>query len=983
MMKRVFLFLLAMVVACGGPKPTPTIPDPGTGQPDAEQPVVEAVKPAPVDPPLALWPEVKRGRLPNGLTYYVMKNKKPEKRALLWLAVNSGSVQEDDDQRGLAHFVEHMAFNGTKRFPKDEIIKYIEKIGMRFGADLNAYTSWDETVYTLEVPTDDQEFVGKGFDILRDWSGAITFDPVEVDKERGVVLEEWRLGLGAGRRLFDKHVKQMFKGSRYADRVVIGLPETLKHAPRDTLVRYYKDWYRPDMMAVIVVGDFEDAAAIEREIVAKFGDLKNPAQPRARPRGDVPKAGGTRVSIERDHEQTSQSVTVYNMLAHRAEATERDFRRSIVEQVYGQIFNERFGTLARKQGAPFMGAGMGISNQTRDIDAFSRGASVKGGKVEEALRSMFEEVLRIEKHGFTQGELDRARTNLRSRVEQSVFDAPTARSRGHAQEITRNFFEREFMIGRTAERDLTIKMLPQITLAELNSLARSYGGADNRVIVISGPDDKPLPTEARVLAIVDEVAKASLEPWIEKPPAAALMAQLPKPGTVAKEGKLDKLGVTEWTLSNGARVIVKPTDFEADSVILGGSSPGGLAMASAAQYAHARFADTIASLGGMAELDVEEVGKVLAGKQASASTSINEVTETVRGQASAKDLETMFQLVHLRMTAPRKDDDAIAVWKANFSEQLTNRERSPDVQFGIKSNDVLWQNHARRKQAKPADIAKIDPDKALAFYKDRFGDATDFTFVIVGTVDLAKLKPLVETYLASLPAKGRKEKEKDLGVRRVGGAVKKSWALGQEPKARVSITFHGDEAWTRDKDRDMYILGRVLSTKLREVMRENMGGVYGVGAGGFLSRSPHQERSFNVGFGADPARVDELVKAAQQEIATIIKDGAEAKYLDNVKKGFERERELQLRTNGFWSSWLESSYRYGDDPAMILDPAPMIARMTSANVKAAAKRYLDHKRVYQAIMVPADAAKAPKKDPPKPPAPKQDPKVIPGVEKTP
>jgi zinc protease len=965
-MKRVSLALLAILVACGGSTPTPKPPDPGPGSGtpvDTAKPDITTTSPAPVDPPLALWPNVKKGVLPNGLTYYILKNKKPDKRVLLWLAVNSGSVQEDDDQRGLAHFVEHMAFNGTKRFPKMDIVNYIEQIGMRFGADLNAYTSWDETVYQLEVPTDDWKFVAKGFDVLRDWSSEVLFEPAEVDKERGVVLEEWRLGLGAGRRLFDKHVKVLFKGSRYADRLTIGLSETLKNAPRDTLVRYYKDFYRPDLMALVVVGDFEDQAAIEKEITTKFGDLKAPAKPRPRPRGEVPKATGTRISIETDHEQTSQSISVLNLLPSRKQANTADFRRQLQEQLYGRILNERMRHLARNKDAAFMGAGAGFGGQTREIEAFSLSATIKNNQVEPALRALFSEVLRVEQHGFTQGELDRAKAGIARNFEQAVADAPTMRSRGLAAELVRNYFESEFVIGPTAERDLAIKLLPGIALAELNQLARGAGGADNRVILYSGPDDKPPPVQDKLRAVIDEVAKQKLEPWVDKAPATTLMATLPKPGTITKETKNDKLGTTEWKLSNGIRVIVKPTDFDADAVLLSGISPGGLATASNALFPDARWADSIVGLGGVADFDAEDLGKVLTGKQASASTSVNEITESLSGRASVRDLETMFQLLYLRVTAPRKDDNAIAVWRQNLTENLTNREKSPDFQFSNQSGDVLWQNHPRRKTPKAADVEKINVDKAIAFWKDRFGDVGDFTITIVGTVDLAKLKPLVETYLASLPSKGRKEKEKDLGMRRVGGVVKKSWALGQEPKARVSILFHGDQRWTRDEDRDMYILSRVAGIRLREVMREDMGGVYGVGAGGGLSRSPRQERTFSVSFGADPTRVDELIAAANAELAKLAKDGIGAEYLDKVKKGFEREREIQLKTNSFWLGWLETSARFGDDPNLVLDPEPMIKRMTSDNVKASAKKYIDGKRLYQAIMLPA--AGAPKAEPKK------------------
>lgn len=924
--------------------------------------------PSPDELPLPLWPEVKSAKLPNGLTYYVLKHKKPEKRAFLWLAVNAGSVLEDDDQQGLAHFDEHMAFNGTKRFPKAEIINYLEKIGMRFGADLNAYTNFDQTVYQLEVPTDDPAFVPRGFDILRDWAGDVSYDPAEVNKERGVVLEEWRLGRGAGQRLFDKQAKVLFAGSRYADRLPIGQPETLKTAPREALQRFYRDWYRPDLMAVIAVGDFDDPAAVEREIAAKFGDLKGPPSPRPRTRAEVPKAGGTRVSIETDRENPNTQVSVYNLLPHRPEASPRDLRRTVVEQLYQSIMSERLGVIARRKDAPFAGASAGVQGMTREIDAFARGARAKAGRAEDALRALFTEVLRVERHGFTRTELDRARIDAARGYEQNAAEEATTDARSFTGEITRHYFEGEFMIGRAAERDFALTFLPTVSLEELNSLAQSFGGADNRVVVIAGPEGKPLPSKERVLAIVDEAARGPLDPWQDKAAAGSLLATPPKPGAIVKESTIEALGVTEWTLSNGVRVIVKPTDFDADAVFLDGSSPGGLATAPAALFPHARFADDVVPLGGAGELDLEALGKALTGKRVGAAASIGETVEGVEASASARDLETMFQLVYLRLTAPRQDDDAIAVWQANTAERLADRLRVPDVQFSLRSSEALWKNNPRRMPPTPADVEKIDAAKAFAFYKDRFGDASDFTFAIVGTVDVAKLRPLVETYLASLPAKGRHEREKDLGVRPVAGVVKKSFALGQDPKARVSMFFHGDEPWTRDKDRDMFVLGRVLSIRLRENLREDMGGVYGVGAGGYLSRRPHPERGFSISYGCDPARVDELIKATQAEISALAKNGIGAEYLEKVKQSYLREREVQLKSNRFWSSWLLNARRFNDDPKLILDPSGLLARMTSDNVKASAKRYLDGGQYYEAVMLPAAGTPAAPPSPPSPPS---------------
>jgi len=941
-------------VACGGSNPPAAAPARAAAA--ARAPAPATPSPGGEDAVLPLWPEVKRGTLPNGLTYYVLKHGKPEHRAFLWLAVNAGAVQEDDDQRGLAHFDEHMAFNGTRRFPKSDIVNYLEKIGMRFGADLNARTGFDDTVYELEVPTDHKEFLARGFDILHDWAGDVSYDPAEVDKERGVVKEEWRLGRGAQQRIFDKQAPVLFKGTRYAVRLPIGLPEILDKATRDRLYQFYKDWYRPDLMAVIEVGDFDDPAAIEQQIQARFGDLKNPPNERPRATAGVPKADGPRIAIESDRELPATIVSVYNVFPHRPEASYKDFRRIVVEQVYQTILNDRFSVIARRPDAPFVAAEAGIASETREIDMFARQAQAKPGKLDQAIASLFTEVLRVERHGVTDTELERARVIIARSYEQGAAEDATADSRTFTEELTRNFFESELVIGRKLEHELTLKYLPTVTLAEMNALARTFGGAADRVILIAGPDASkapPLPSKDHVLAIIDDVARQTIEPWEDRASKAQLMDQPPAAGKITRETKVDAIGVTEWQLSNGARVILKPTDYQADQVALLGTSPGGLAMASDKDYNDARFADDLAAVGGVGQLDVEELQKVLAGKHVTASATIGDTTESVEAGASARDLEAMFQLVHLEMTAPRKDERAIGVWRANAIDQLTNRQREPEVQFQIQSQAILYKRNPRRRSPEPADVEKVNPDKALTFYKSRFGDATDFTFVVVGAFDPAQLRPLVETYLASLPARGRKEKEKDVGIRKVAGVVKQAWNLGQEPKASVQLVFHGDEPWSRDKDRDNFLLGQVLQIRLREVLREDMGGVYGVRVAGSLSRAPHPERGFSISFGCDPARVDELVKATFDEIARIQQAGIGDEYLEKVRQTFTREREVQLRSNEFWLGWLSVAYRFGDDPTLVLDPSKMLARATSDHMKAAARRYLDAKQYFEPILLPA------------------------------
>jgi zinc protease len=939
-------FLVALLVACSGgsKRPTTKPDDPGGKVGDVA-----------AEPALPLWDRVKKGTLPNGLTYYVLPHAKPANRVYLWLAVNAGSVQEDDDQRGLAHFVEHMAFNGTERFEKHEIVDYLQKIGVDFGADLNAYTSFDQTVYQLQVPTDDPTFVGKGLDILRDWAGGISFDPEEVEKERGVVLEEWRLGRGAWARLFDEQAPVLFAGSRYADRLVIGLPDTLKTAPRDTLVRYYKDWYRPDLMAVIVVGDI-DPATLEQEITSRFADLKGPEQPRERPRAEVPRADGTRISIETDKEMPQTSINIYNTFAHRPEASKSDYRRLIRDGLYHLMLNERFETLRQQPDAPFLFAGSSTSDVVREVEGFSRFAAVKDGRVDEALEVLLAEVIRVERHGFTAPELERAAKQWLRGIQQAALEIDKRDGRELADEITRNYFEGELMIGRAAEAALAEELIPTITLEELNTLAREWGGDENRVIMIAGPEGLKA-TEAKVKEVVAAVGKRELEPWRDEVAGKELIARKPAPGTISAERTLDKVGVVEWTLSNGIKVVVKPTDFENDTFMMQGFSAGGTATASDADFPSARFASEVVGAGGAGEHSDAMLDKLLAGKVVNVYPWIGEVEEGINATGSAQDVEAIFQLVYLTMQQPRKDAQAFAVWKQQTLEWVANRRVDPGNAFWEDMGAVLSKDHPRRKPPEVADVEKVELDKALAFYQDRFGDAGDFTFVIVGNVDPEKLRPLVETYLGGLATAGRKEKEKDLGIKRPKGKTIKTIAKGIEPKAQVYLTFHGDQKWTRDDERDLGIFVEVLNLRLFEVLREDMGGVYGVGVWGGITRKPKQERTLTVQFGCAPENVDKLKKAVFDEIAALQKSGIGDDYLEKVRKGRVRQREVALRENWAWSGWLSQAYRHGDDLDVVLDLEADLARVSSARIKASAKKFADGKQYVLGVLTPEAAAK--------------------------
>jgi zinc protease len=959
MMRGSALVAWIVLVACGAP-PAARIPP----QPAAPPPPAAVAAPVPpADPVVALAPEIKRGTLANGLTYYVMAHRSPAGRAALWLAVNAGSVLEDDDQRGLAHFVEHMAFNGTRRFPRQAIVDYIEKAGIRFGADLNARTSFDETVYQLTVPTDNRDTLMTGLDILRDWAGDVSFDPVEVDKERGVVLEEWRLGRGPFARINDRQWPVMFQGSGYAERLPIGLPETIKGAPRDKLVRFYKDWYRPHNLAVIAVGDFAPAE-IEHAIAARFGDLVESAHPRVRAPVPVPHDHDLAVTIATDRELPVTRVAIYDKLDHRPSATRGDFRRSIVERLYGQMLDARLGELAQDPAAPFITASSSTSVLTRTSDGFVRSARAKDGRVTETLAALFREIARVEKYGFLPAELERARGELVSEYETSAREWDKAPLRVIAEEITRNFLDDEEMPGRKWELEAVREIAPRVALDELDHLARTWGGVRGRVIAISGPADAKLPSEVEIRAVARTAATLPVEPWKDSggagPVAArALIEHPPAPGKVVTTAHDADADATVWTLGNGIRVIVKPTVFHNDEVLFTGWQLGGTSLVPDKDYVHARFASEIANASGAGELDAIALRKQLAGKVASASVLLGERSEQVGGSARPADLETALQLLHLRLTASRRDERAFAAWKERQRDFLQHRTALPDLAFAEEMLAVTSGNHLRRRPATAEMLDQVDLDRALAIYRDRLADLGGLTFVFVGNVELATLQPLVETYLGSLPARGRKAHWKDIGIKYPAGRITRTVAAGSEAKSRVELAMTAPDRWTFDAERDAEILSMVLQIRLREVLREDLGGVYSVRVSALVTREPVQRRRLTISFGCDPANVETLEAAALAEVRAIAKGGIGADYLTKVTEQLRRGREVDLKTNRWWQSQLQGAYYYHDDFARSVDLDATLQRVTSARIQAAAAHFLDEHNLIVGILRPAPDAAPP------------------------
>lgn len=911
---------------------------------------------------LPLDPKVRTGTLPNGLRYYIRQNAKPEKRAELRLVVNAGSILETDQQLGLAHFIEHTAFNGTTHFAKNDLVKYLESIGVRFGADLNAYTGFDETVYILPIPTDTSRIVDQAFQILEDWAHGQVFDSTEVVNERGVVREEWRGRKGAADRMLQQWLPVAFKGSRYATRLPIGTEQSIMTATPSRLRAFYKTWYRPDLMAVIAVGDF-DPATIEREIKQHFGGI--PRVPKAAPRtlATVPPNHEPLVAIASDKEATSSSVEVTFKLPHESTHTVADYRRGLVEQLYLGMLNSRLEEISQKANAPFLGAGASKGSFfARTTDAFTLGAGVKDGGIERGLEALLVEARRVDEHGFLQSELDRAKQNMLRAYERAYAERDKTQSDALVQEYISNYLEGEASPGIQYEYPLAQQLLPTVTLAEVNKLASNWISDENRVIIAESPvkPDVKIPTKADLLAVFDRAAHDSVTAYTENVSGDALVDSLPAAGTVVSETVNPTVGITEWRLSNGVRVLVKPTDFKADEVLMSAFSEGGTSLAPDSLYMSAWLAPQIVYASGAGKFNLVDLGKRLSGKAASVTPSIGETSEGLSGRASPKDLETLLQLTYLDFTAPRLDTAAYQAMKNQIAAFLANRGSSPGQVFQDTVQVTMTQHAFRARPLTAATFAEVSPERALAFYKDRFADASDFTFVFVGNLDLQTFKPLVERYLGALPSIHRKETWRDVSAKAPDGIVEKTVRKGVEPKATTRITFTGPFTYAPENRFALRALIDLFQIKLNETLREQLGGTYSPSVNGGGSRLPPHEYAISVVFGSAPENVEKLTKSTFALIDTLQRQGPSKADVDKVREQMLREREVDLKQNAYWLTNIAGRTEAGEPLEGLLGAYDdMIRKLTPDQIQAAARQYFDTRHYARFVLLPETAAPKP------------------------
>jgi zinc protease len=907
--------------------------------------------------PLPLDPAIRTGTLPNGLTFFIRKNARPEKRVLLRLAVKAGSIDEADDQRGLAHMLEHMAFNGSAHFKAGELVSYLESVGARFGPHVNAYTSYDETVYMLDLPTDRDGVVRRGFEALSDFGGRATLDTKEIDKERGVVIEEWRGRLGAGTRMQQPQMAALFGKSRYTDRIPIGTPETLRTFKPDRLREFYRKYYRPDRMAVVVVGDI-DPMAMEALVREHFGTLRARGKG-ARPASPIPPHADTRYVSVSDPEAQGSSVSIIHKHPMQTLRTAAEYRQSLVRGLMHQMLGARFAEIARRPDAPFLRAGSGDDEFGRTVEAFSVSARVQDGGIDKGLAALAEELSRVRMHGFGEAELERAKRSTLAAYERAYNERDKSESGGYASELISYFLAGDAAPGIETELQLARKFIPTITAQEIGTLARQLVADHDRVVLATSPQKDGLApaTEAALRAALKSGEDTPVTAWRDEVSAKELMAKAPTPGTITSRREIPELGVTVLSLSNGVEVWLKPTDFRNDQVIFTSYARGGTATASREDYLDATFSTSLIGIAGVGGFTPVELGKLLAGRIASASPYMSDYTDGVSGSSTPKDLEVALQLTHLFFTAPNTDPTAIDLMRRRLQANIANRDQSPGSVFGDRVRSINTLDHYTAKPLRAEDIAKLNPERMQAIYKQRFANAANFTFFFVGAFKVDDVAPLLATYLGSLPSKGSRDAQTgQLHLQFPAAVQRETVNKGREPRSQTIISFFANTGLEELEVHRLRAATGVLQNRLRDILREELGGTYSVGVG-YSDTSPEPGYgTTSVQFGSSPDNVEKLTSAVMTELDRLRREGPTAADVDKAKQAEKNDLQTSLRQNGYWLNSLQTMHLLGRDPLRINQRMERADSLSVENVHAAFKKYFPAERYTVVTLMPESTA---------------------------
>jgi len=900
-------------------------------------------------------PQVKVGKLDNGLTYYIQKNSRPEKRLELRLVVKAGSILEDEDQLGLAHYTEHMAFNGSTHFKKHELVSYLQSIGLKFGADLNAYTSFNETVYILPIPTDKREDIEKAFLVLEDWAQGVSFEDPAIESERSIVLEELRLGKGAQDRMNKVLLPKIFSGSLYAKRLPIGTEESLKGFKFDAIKRFYKDWYRPNLMAVVVVGDIDPTDA-QKLVEQHFSKLRNPANERARNYPQIPVRKDVEAVVVTDKEATNNIMQVlYPVTEDRVVRTVGDYRQKLLERLFGMMLGQRMQELTQQSNPPFVGGGSGLGRLVHGYRSFNSSALLGRGGVGPAMDALVLENQRAKQFGFQTVELERSKKNLLRAVEQAHAEREKTDSGRYAAEYIRNFLESETIPGISNEMMYAQELLPTITLADVNAFAKTAipGQSAKLLVYMGNQKEETTPKEEQLLGAMKQAEQRPVVAKEEKALAVSLMAKPPKAGSVVSEKQNTALGTTELVLSNGVKVILKPTDFKNDEIVMSASRFGGQSLYGLPDKFNAGYASGAVASMGLADFTPIDLQKMLAGKVVNVSTGLAGETDVVRASSSQSDLETMLQLLHLKFAAPRRDADLFKSFVTRSQDFAKNAVARPESVFSDATHTALFGKHPRLwLTPRPADFEQIALDRVSSIYQERFASARGFTFIFVGSFARDKLQPLIATYLASLPTSELPTEFRDLGMRPVSGVVQQSVYAGTEAKSLVSVEFRGDAPYSEDEQLRIRAMVDVINIRIIDELREKQTLIYGGSMNGGLYRTPYQHYAFGMVFPCGPDNVDKVVAAAFGEIDKLQQNGPEASDLAKVKQNWLIANRKSMRENSYWLGQLQTAVLHGTDPARILEFEKRAESITASDVQTTAKRYLRRDNYVQVVLYP-------------------------------
>lgn len=908
--------------------------------------------------PLSMDTTIRFGKLSNGLTYYIRHNEQPKERAEFFIAQKVGAILEEDSQNGLAHFLEHMSFNGTKNYPGKNLINYFETIGVRFGANINAYTSLDETVYNLsEVPVTREGVIDSALLVLHDWSNCILLEDSEIDKERGVIREEWRQGQNASRRLWKESNKVIMAGSQYSKRDVIGDTAIVNNFTYETLREYYKKWYRPDLQAVLVVGDI-NVDQIESKIKTLFADIPAPLNPAERIYYPVPDKEAPITGVFTDPEMQATNISLdyrYDALPDAVRLSVQGYAITIVNSLINSMINSRFDEIKQEPESPFSSAYAYVTAVTRTKDAFSLSADPVLGKEKEARARLLKEAESLRRFGFTATELERAKTKLISSYEKMYNERNQQKNTRLVREYARNFLSAEGIPGIEWEYNFVKTVLPNLQISNVNQIAQKYLGSTGIVYAVFGPEKEGLtyPSNEELANELSLTKSLELTPFQDSVSNEPLVSAKIKPGKIKKEISGLVTGTTEWTLSNGIKVIFKPTKFKDDEIRMTAWSDGGLSLVSLEDLPSAMFAPAVISQSGLGSLSLTELNKKMAGKIASVSTSIGQYEETLSGSSSVKDLETMLQLTYLNFSTPREDENAYTLVMKSNRTWLENAALDPRNAYSDSINAITMGHHPRIIPGNLALLDKVNYPTILKIYKERFANPADFTFLFVGNLDPVTLKPLVEKYLGGLKTSKARETWKDNGMYFAKGPIYREI----EKKLKISktsnfIQYSAEVPYNLENRILFTTLGNILRIRYTETIREAEGATYGVSTNGSINQKPKPSGYLSMYFDTDPKLYKRMLGIIHAEVKSIAEKGPDPEILNKVKLNLLKQYNENIQENSWWQQAISSRYRDGLD--VVTGYEKTVESIGSDAIQAAAKTLLEQNNIAEIMLMPAE-----------------------------